>query len=105
VSDDDKPADQPKPKREANPTTHPEPNKPAPPPTPRRRNGARGVARLDDRLLTPPETAEFLRTTVGVLKVWRSRGDGPPFVKVGRSVRYRWSALDRWVDDQTAVAS
>jgi predicted DNA-binding transcriptional regulator AlpA len=62
------------------------------------------TARKDDRLLTPAEVAEFLRTTTDVLKTWRYRGDGPPFVKVGRSVLYRWSALDRWLDSR-AVAS
>lgn len=31
-------------KREPNPTSHPEPNKPVPPPTPRRKNGAKGLA-------------------------------------------------------------
>jgi predicted DNA-binding transcriptional regulator AlpA len=62
------------------------------------------TTRQPDRLLTPPEVADFLRTTEGVLKMWRYRGDGPPYVKVGKSVRYRWSALDRWVDER-AVAS
>lgn len=59
------------------------------------------MSRNDDRLLTPQETAEFLATTTGVLAVWRSRGDGPQFVKLGRAVRYRWSVLSKWVDAHT----
>ena len=42
--DDDKKDEAPK--RQANPTTHPEPNRPAPPPPPRRRNRAHSDAEL-----------------------------------------------------------
>lgn len=38
--------------------------------------------------LTPKETAERLRMTIGTLANWRVRGDGPRFVKLGRKVLY-----------------
>ena len=34
------------------------------------------------------------------LQTWRSRGDGPPFLKVGRLVRYRRSDLDAWLESR-----
>lgn len=33
--------------------------------------------------------AAILAVTVSALRVWRRQGRGPPFVKVGRCVRYR----------------
>lgn len=38
--------------------------------------------------LTPKETAERLRMTIGTLANWRVRGDGPRYVKLGRKVLY-----------------
>jgi predicted DNA-binding transcriptional regulator AlpA len=32
---------------------------------------------------------------------WRQTGRGPSFVKVGRLVRYRESAIQAWLDQQT----
>ena len=55
-----------------------------------------------DELLPPPEAAALLRTTVDTLAVWRSTGrHAIPFVKVGRSVRYRRSDLLAWIDSRT----
>jgi hypothetical protein len=42
-----------------------------------------------ERLLTPKDAASFLRVSLSWLAKARMRGDGPPFVKLGRSVRYR----------------
>ena len=50
-----------------------------------------------ERLLTPKEAAEFLRVSLSWLAKARMRGDGPPFVKVGRSVRYSEAALVQWM--------
>jgi Helix-turn-helix domain len=52
---------------------------------PMQRAGARSK---DERLLTPNETADFLRVSHSWLAKARMRGDGPPFLKVGRSIRY-----------------
>ena len=54
----------------------------------------------DGRLATPAELAEFLGVPPHTLAQWRSRGLGPAFVRVGRHVRYRWSAVERWLDDR-----
>jgi predicted DNA-binding transcriptional regulator AlpA len=46
-----------------------------------------------DRLLTPLETATALGLSLSWLAKSRLRGDGPLFIKIGRSVRYRESAI------------
>ena len=50
-----------------------------------------------ERLLTPKEAAAFLRVSLSWLAKARMRGDGPPFIKVGRSVRYPEAALNQWM--------
>jgi predicted DNA-binding transcriptional regulator AlpA len=53
-----------------------------------------------ERLLTPNETADFLRVSDSWLAKARMRGDGPPFLKVGRSIRYSRAALVGWLNTQ-----
>lgn len=54
---------------------------------------------MNDRssLLTEDEAARRLSMSVRSLQGWRVRGGGPPFLKIGRSVRYSPSALESWV--------
>ena len=59
-------------------------------------------ASLDpDALFTESQASEFLQISVRTLQAWRVRGGGPPFVKCGRSVRYRRRDLLSWVDQET----
>ena len=56
---------------------------------------------IDDRVLyTPDEAAKFLNSNVRTLERWRTEGNGPRFVKVGRRVHYRREALDAWIIQQ-----
>jgi predicted DNA-binding transcriptional regulator AlpA len=50
-----------------------------------------------ERLLTPKETAEFLRVSESWLAKARMRGDGPPYLLFGRSIRYGGGGLVRWM--------
>jgi predicted DNA-binding transcriptional regulator AlpA len=50
-----------------------------------------------ERLLTPKEATQFFRLSLSWLAKARMRGDGPPYVKLGRSVRYREGDLVRWL--------
>lgn len=51
-----------------------------------------------DRLLTPDETAKFLRLQVRTLEAMRQRGTGPGFIRYsGRCVRYRLRDLQLWL--------
>ena len=56
----------------------------------------------DDRLLTRKQAAEVLGFQPGTLARWKWKGleDRPPEVLVGRSIRYRASALDRWIAER-----
>lgn len=57
-------------------------------------------ADIDRRLLRPDELASLLRIPLATIYRWRSRGDGPPGIRVGRHVRYRLEDVDRWLDEQ-----
>ena len=55
-----------------------------------------------DPLLTPSEAAAYIGVTENTLSVWRCVGRySIQFVKVGRLVRYRKSALDAFLDRRT----
>jgi predicted DNA-binding transcriptional regulator AlpA len=54
-----------------------------------------------ERLLTAKDAADRLRLSLSWLAKARMRGDGPPFVKLGRSVRYGESALAKWTRART----
>jgi excisionase family DNA binding protein len=47
---------------------------------------------------TTPEAAAYLGLAVSTLNKWRCYGSGPKFLKLGRSVRYRRSELDQFVE-------
>lgn len=47
------------------------------------------------------EAAAYLSLQRTTLEAWRCRGGGPRFVKLGRSVRYRSSDLDTWIESRT----
>jgi excisionase family DNA binding protein len=52
-------------------------------------------------LLDEQQAAQHLNVSPGTLSVWRSTGRyGLPFVKIGRSVRYRLSDLDTWINNR-----
>jgi predicted DNA-binding transcriptional regulator AlpA len=54
-----------------------------------------------ERLLTVRDAANLLCVSESWLAKARMRGDGPPFVKVGRSVRYAESSLRAWLAGHT----
>ncbi len=51
------------------------------------------------------EVAKFLNTSTNQLTRLRYEGSGPQFVKLGRSVRYRWQDVYRWVDGNVHTSS
>ena len=50
-----------------------------------------------DVLLKPKDTAAFLKCSVSWLAKARMRGDGPPYIKFGRPIRYSKAALLAWL--------
>jgi excisionase family DNA binding protein len=64
-------------------------------------------ARLVDaaRLVDEKIAAEILGVTPGTLSVWRCvRRYDIPYLKIGRSVRYRVSDLEKWMESRTVGA-
>jgi Helix-turn-helix domain len=49
-------------------------------------------------LLNENDAAAYLAVAVQTLRNWRSLGQGPPFVHVGRRIGYRLSDLEGWVE-------
>ena len=53
-----------------------------------------------DRLMTTDEAASFLAVKADTLAIWRHRGTGPKYHKVGASVRYRKSDLEAFLEER-----
>lgn len=56
---------------------------------------------MADSLLTERQLAALLGIGSRTPEAWRLRGGGPPYIKVGRLVRYRRADVDNWLQDQT----
>ena len=56
-------------------------------------------------LLTPKETAVRLRVSLSWFAKARMRGDGPPYICVGRSVRYGETALIQWMKSRQRLST
>jgi predicted DNA-binding transcriptional regulator AlpA len=50
------------------------------------------------QLATLAEVAVFLQVPPKTLHRWRSVGEGPPALKVGRHLRYRWRDVEAWLE-------
>jgi predicted DNA-binding transcriptional regulator AlpA len=68
----------------------------------RRRAGA-ATAAIQPAYLDTPAAALYLSLSASQLEQQRAAGKGPPFVRFGRSVRYRREDLDRWADARRVV--
>ena len=58
--------------------------------------------------LTPEQAAKVLSVSVNTLSVWRSRGGGPEFFRIGRgrgAIRYRLSSLLAFVGEPLSNTS
>ena len=56
-------------------------------------------------LMTPKEAAHFLRVSLSWLAKARMRGDGPPFIKIGRAIRYAEAALLQWMKSRQRLST
>lgn len=58
-----------------------------------------------DKLLTTAEVCKWLGVSHQLLECSRSRGDSfIPFIRIGRSVRYRTSSVNEYLNNQTVAA-
>jgi hypothetical protein len=51
------------------------------------------------------QAAILLGVSVRTLQAWRVRGGGPPYVKIGRAVRYQRRALIAFQTDHTVTST
>lgn len=51
--------------------------------------------------LRPAQVGEILGWSVNTLACYRSRDEGPPYVKVRNRILYPAEALARWIADQS----
>lgn len=51
-------------------------------------------------IATIDQVADFLQISKPTLARWRASGDGPRFVRFGRTVRYKKNDLFAWVEAQ-----
>lgn len=55
-----------------------------------------------DEILTTQQVAEVANLPVGTLRWFRHTGEGPKSFKLGRSVRYRKSDIEAWIEEHYA---
>lgn len=58
-----------------------------------------------DAALNENQAAEFIGVSVRTLQAWRVRGGGPPYVKIGRTVRYQRRALVAFQEAHTVSST
>jgi predicted DNA-binding transcriptional regulator AlpA len=56
-------------------------------------------------LLTAAEAARILKVSLSWLAKARMRGDGPPYIRVGRSIRYTEAALLQWMKSRQRLST
>jgi len=59
----------------------------------------------NDTLMRSDAVAEYLGVQIPALEKWRQLGVGPAYVKVGRLVRYKKSAVDEWLTERTVATA
>lgn len=55
---------------------------------------------MENRLVSVEELARYLKIPRKTLYEWNSDGSGPPYLRVGRHVRYVWSDVERWLEQR-----
>jgi excisionase family DNA binding protein len=52
----------------------------------------------DDDMLSKRQLAEALNVSARTIERWRSRGNGPPAIRLpGGQLRWKWSAVQAWL--------
>lgn len=59
--------------------------------------------KITQPLASRKEVAEWLGLPVSTLEQWAHRGIGPPYRRLGRSARYDWLEVQKWVESQELI--
>jgi predicted DNA-binding transcriptional regulator AlpA len=52
------------------------------------------------QLLNQDQVADLLGISARTLERYRVTGEGPPYIKLGRRVIYRWVIVEEWVESR-----
>ena len=55
---------------------------------------------MTETFLSPRQLADKLNLSEPTLARMRCQGTGPAFLKLSRSVKYRWSDVERWLAER-----
>lgn len=58
---------------------------------------------MTDRRLSPRDLAQREGVSLQTVYAWNSTGSGPPYMKIGRHVRYRLADVISWENSRYAV--
>lgn len=58
---------------------------------------------VTDRHLTVPELADRLGISVKGVYMLNYNGTGPPYIKIGRSIRFRLADIEKWESARTVT--
>ena len=59
------------------------------------------ISAASANLLNPKQVSERIQRPERTLERWRSTGEGPPFIRLGRMVAYREADVERWLASRT----
>lgn len=60
---------------------------------------------MNKRLYNAEEAGNYIGYSAKTLETWRANGEGPKFIRFGRTVRYELADLDAWIEKQKAAAN
>ena len=58
-----------------------------------------------EELILTSEAAELLKLATGTLQNWRTRGGGPPYIRIGGRIVYDREATLAWARSKTRTAT
>lgn len=60
---------------------------------------------MAEKLLSLKELCDWLEVSASTVYNWRVRGDGPRGYRVGRSLRFKASEVEQWLEQRADPAS
>lgn len=51
-------------------------------------------------MLSPEDLAEYVGVPLTTVYKWNSEGTSPVRIRCGKHIRYRWSDVERWLQEQ-----
>ena len=60
---------------------------------------------MEDEFFTPRQLSKRLKLSEMTLCRMRMRGSGPRYHKLGRTVKYRWSDVQKWLESRAIFST